>query len=38
VNDPDLARWLTLDVPMAIVTDTPIPRRPETKKRRFLRR
>ena len=38
VNDPDLARWLTLDVPMAIVTDAPVPRRPETKKRRFLRR
>jgi len=38
VTDPDLARWLTLDVPMAIVTDAPVPRRPETKKRRFLRR
>jgi protein-tyrosine phosphatase len=38
VGDADLARWLTLDMPMAIVTDAPLPRRPETKKRRFLRR
>lgn len=38
VGDEALARWLTLDVPMAIVTDAPLPRRPETRKRRFLRR
>ena len=38
LEDPDLARWLTLEMPMAIVTDAPVPRRPETKKRRFLRR
>jgi protein-tyrosine phosphatase len=38
LGDPELARWLTLEVPMAIITDAPVPRRPETKKRRFLRR
>ena len=38
VGDPDLARWLTWDVPMAIVTDAAIPRRPEPKRRRLLRR
>jgi protein-tyrosine phosphatase len=38
LGDPELARWLTLEVPMAIITDGPVPRRPETKKRRFLRR
>jgi protein-tyrosine phosphatase len=38
VGDPVLARWLTLEVPMAIITDAPIPRRPETRKRRRLRR
>jgi protein-tyrosine phosphatase len=38
LEDPDLARWLTLEVPMAIVTDAPVPHRPEAKKRRFLRR
>jgi protein-tyrosine phosphatase len=37
LGDPELTRWLTLGVPMAIVTDAPIPRRPETRKR-FLRR
>jgi protein-tyrosine phosphatase len=38
VGDPVLARWLTLDVPTAIVTGAPLPRRPETRKRGFLRR
>jgi protein-tyrosine phosphatase len=38
LGDPDLARWLTSEVPHAIVTDAPLPRRPEAKKRRFLRR
>jgi protein-tyrosine phosphatase len=38
VGEPVLARWLTLEVPMAILTDAPIPRRPETRKRRRLRR
>jgi protein-tyrosine phosphatase len=38
VGDPALARWLTLEMPMAIVTDAPLPRRPETRKRGFLRR
>jgi protein-tyrosine phosphatase len=38
VGDPALARWLTLEMPMAIVTDAPLPRRPATKKRGFLRR
>jgi len=38
VGDPELARWLTLEMPMAIITDAPLPRRPATKKRRFLRR
>ena len=38
VGDPELARWLTLDMPMAIVTDGPLPRRPSPRKRGFLRR
>jgi len=38
VGDEGLARWMTLEMPMAIVTDAPLPRRPPTKKRRFLRR
>jgi protein-tyrosine phosphatase len=38
VDDSVLARWLTLDVPMAIITDAPIPRRPDARKRRRLRR
>jgi protein-tyrosine phosphatase len=38
VGDPEVARWLTLDTPTAIVTDTPLPRRPEARKRGFLRR
>jgi protein-tyrosine phosphatase len=38
IEDPQLARWLTWEVPMAIVTDGVPPRRPETRKRGFLRR
>ena len=38
VGDPALARWMTLEMPMAIVTDAPLPRRPASKKRGFLRR
>jgi protein-tyrosine phosphatase len=38
LGDAELARWLTVEVPMAIITDAPVPRRPETKKRRFRRR
>jgi protein-tyrosine phosphatase len=38
VGDAGLARWLTLEMPMAIVTDAPLPRRPESRKRGFLRR
>jgi protein-tyrosine phosphatase len=37
IGDAALARWLTLEVPMAIVTDAPVPRRPETRKRRRTR-
>jgi protein-tyrosine phosphatase len=37
VGDEDLARWLTVDIPRAIVDDTKLPPRPEPsrKKRRF---
>ncbi len=38
VGDPALARWLTLEMPMAIITDAPLPRRPEARRRGFLRR
>ena len=38
VGDAALARWMTLEMPMAIVTDAPLPRRPASKKRGFLRR
>src|SRR5204862_930492 len=38
VGDPALARWLTFEMPMAIVTDAPLPRRPETRKRGLFRR
>jgi len=37
LRDPELARWLTRDVPAAIVKDLPIPERPQ-RKRRTLRR
>jgi protein-tyrosine phosphatase len=38
VGDADLARWLTLEMPTAIVTDAPLPRRPAPRRRGFLRR
>jgi protein-tyrosine phosphatase len=38
VGDDELARWLTWDVPKAIITDARIPPRPAAKKRRGLRR
>jgi len=40
VGDEELARWLTRDVPAAIVSDQPIPSRPERPSRHlgFLRR
>jgi protein-tyrosine phosphatase len=38
VGNADLARWLTLEMPMAIVTDAPLPARPVSRKRGFLRR
>jgi protein-tyrosine phosphatase len=38
VGDPALARWMTLEMPMAIVTDAPLPRRPQPRKRGFRRR
>lgn len=34
VGDEALARWLTVDVPAAIVDDSPLPDRPERSKRR----
>jgi len=38
LDDPELARWLTVDVPMAIIRGSIPPRRPDTRKRGFLRR
>jgi protein-tyrosine phosphatase len=38
VGDEELAHWLTDEVPRAIVADTPVPERPEGKKRRWFRR
>jgi protein-tyrosine phosphatase len=38
VGDEALARWLTVDVPRAIVDDTPLPERPEGKRRRWFHR
>lgn len=38
VRDPLLAEWLTREVPAAIVQDAPIPERPVTRSRSFLRR
>jgi len=35
VGDDALARWLTQDVPAAIVSDQPLPNRPERVSRRF---
>lgn len=37
LRDPELARWLTLDVPTAIVQDLPIPERPKSSKRAIRR-
>lgn len=37
LGDEALARWLTVDVPRAIVDDTRIPERPETEKRKRFR-
>jgi protein-tyrosine phosphatase len=37
LRDPELARWLTHDVPAAIVQDLPIPERPRTTKRTLRR-
>jgi protein-tyrosine phosphatase len=37
VGDPDLARWLTYDVPAALLAGEPLPRRPRTRARRKLR-
>jgi hypothetical protein len=39
VGDAELARWLTYDVPRAIVDDSPLPERPRrTGLSRLLRR
>lgn len=38
VGDPALARWLTEEVPAAIVADTQLPPRPEAVRRGVLRR
>jgi tyrosine-protein phosphatase YwqE len=35
IGDADLARWLSRDVPEAIVTGRAIPARPERRRRRF---
>jgi protein-tyrosine phosphatase len=37
IGDEAIARWLTEDVPAAIVADTEVPTRPERQGRRFLR-
>jgi protein-tyrosine phosphatase len=37
LRDPKLARWLTRDVPAAIVQDLPIPERPHSTKRALKR-
>jgi len=37
-GDEALARWLTTDVPEALLAGRPLPERPESPKRRFLRR
>ncbi|MGD0167541.1 MAG: CpsB/CapC family capsule biosynthesis tyrosine phosphatase [Gaiellaceae bacterium] len=38
MHDPELANWLVYEVPMAIVQDTAIPERPETRSGHFRRR
>ena len=35
LGDDALARWLTVEMPRAIVDDTPLPLRPESKRKRF---
>ena len=35
VGDEELARWLTVDVPRAIVDDARLPERPERERRRW---
>jgi protein-tyrosine phosphatase len=34
LDDPGLARWLTRDVPAALLADEPVPERPERRARR----
>ena len=38
ISDEPLARWLTTEVPQAIVSDETVPRRPSGRKRRLWRR
>jgi protein-tyrosine phosphatase len=38
LGDPAVARYLTRDVPLAIITDAPLPRRPKARRRRLFRR
>ena len=38
IGDPDLVRWLTVDVPSAIVRDAEIPERPTYRRRNALAR
>jgi protein-tyrosine phosphatase len=38
ISDEPLARWLTTDVPQAIVSDEPIPPRPASRRQRLWRR
>jgi protein-tyrosine phosphatase len=37
IGDPALARWLTYDVPAALLADTALPQRPAARSRRRLR-
>jgi tyrosine-protein phosphatase YwqE len=37
-GDASLARWLTRDVPEALLAGAPLPERPESPRRRLLRR
>lgn len=38
IDDDELARWLTVDVPRAVVDDGELPERPAVRRRRFWRR
>jgi protein-tyrosine phosphatase len=38
LGDPALARWLSRDVPAALLADEPVPERPRRRRRGFLRR